>query len=216
MGELQSPSPQKYWEQNKVFFQGRGDMYIYFRVSLKLWQPTSLDQGWEKKFLTSCCWILTIIYNCLYSISSWRDWRERERGKSDGDYFNLLLSKQTSYWSISCCCHVMSHLLDPMDCSTPGFPVLHHLPELAQTHVHWVSDVIQPSPLSSPSPSAFNLSFLVSWLFASDGQSIGASASVSVLPMNILGWFPLGLTGLISLQSEGLSRVFSSPTVQKH
>ena len=46
-----------------------------------------------------------------------------------------------------------------MDCSTPGFPVHHHLPELAQTHVHWVSDAIQPShPLSSPSPPAFNLS----------------------------------------------------------
>ena len=50
-------------------------------------------------------------------------------------------------------------LLDPMDCSTPGLPVLHHLPELAQTHVHWVGDAIQPShPLSSPSPLSFNLS----------------------------------------------------------
>ena len=50
-------------------------------------------------------------------------------------------------------------LCDPMDCSTPGFPVHHQLPELAQTHVHWVSDAIQPShPLSSPSPPAFNLS----------------------------------------------------------
>ena len=56
----------------------------------------------------------------------------------------------------------------------------------------------------------------VSQLFASGGQSIGASASASVLPMNIQGWFPLGLTGLISLQSEGLSRVFFSTTVQKH
>ena len=52
-----------------------------------------------------------------------------------------------------------STLCNPMDCSTPGFPVLHHLPELAQTHVRWVSDVIQPSrPLSSPSPPALNLS----------------------------------------------------------
>ena len=50
-------------------------------------------------------------------------------------------------------------LCDPMDCSTPGFPVLHHLPELAQTHVHLVGDAIQPShPLLSPSPPAFNLS----------------------------------------------------------
>ena len=50
-------------------------------------------------------------------------------------------------------------LCDPMDCRTPGFPVHHHLPELPQTHVHWVGDTIQPShPLSSPSPSAFTLS----------------------------------------------------------
>ena len=53
-------------------------------------------------------------------------------------------------------------------------------------------------------------SFLMNWLFASGGQSIGASASASVLPMNIQNWFPLGLTGLISLQSKGLSSVFSS------
>ena len=57
-------------------------------------------------------------------------------------------------------------------------------------------------------------SFSVSWLSPSGGQSIGASASV--LPMNIQGWFPLGLTGLISLQLRGLSRVFSNTTVQKH
>ena len=59
-------------------------------------------------------------------------------------------------------------------------------------------------------------SFPVSWLFESCGQSIGTSSSASVLPMNIQGWFPLGLTGFISLQSKGLSRVFSSTTVQKH
>ena len=59
-------------------------------------------------------------------------------------------------------------------------------------------------------------SFLMSQLFVSGGQSIGASASASVLPMNIQGWIPLGLTGLTSLQSKGLSRVFSSTTLQKH
>ena len=58
--------------------------------------------------------------------------------------------------------------------------------------------------------------FLMSWLFASGGQSIGASASASVFPMNIQDWFPLGWTGLISLQSKGLSRVFSNTAVQKH
>ena len=59
-------------------------------------------------------------------------------------------------------------------------------------------------------------SFPMSWLFALGGQSMGASASASVLPMNIQGWFPLGLTGLISLQSKGLSRVFSSTTIRRH
>ena len=67
-----------------------------------------------------------------------------------------------SPWLINCCHSVDQScptLCDPMDCSRPGFPVLHHLFELAQTHAHWVSDAIQPShPLSSPSPPAFNLS----------------------------------------------------------
>ena len=92
---------------------------------------------------------------------------------------------------------VVSDSLRPMDCSTPGFPALHHLPAPAQTHVHWVSDLIQPShPLSSPSPPALYLSqhqfFPMSQLFASGGQSIGVSASPSVLPMNIQDSSPLG------------------------
>ena len=71
-------------------------------------------------------------------------------------------------------------------------------------------------PLLLPSVFPASGSFPVSQLFTSGGQSIGASASASVLPVNIQGWFPLGLTGWISLQSKGLSRVFSSTTVQKH
>ena len=72
-------------------------------------------------------------------------------------------------------------------------------------------------PFSS-CPQSFRASgsFPRNRLFSSGGQSIGASASVSVLPMNIQGWFPLGLSGSISLQSTGLSRVFSSTTVRKH
>ena len=100
-------------------------------------------------------------------------------------------------------------LRNPMDCSTPGFPVHHQLPELAETHVHRTGDAIQPShPLSSPSP-AFNISQqqCLFQFFASGGQNIGASASASVLPMNIQDWFPLGLTGLISLQSKGLKNL---------
>ena len=112
-------------------------------------------------------------------------------------------------------------LCDPMDCSTAGLPVHHQLPEFTPARAHWVGDAIQPPhPLSSPSP-AFNLSpasgsFPMSKFFASGGQSIGASGSASVFTMNIQGWFPLGLTDLISLQSKGHSRVFSNTIVQKH
>ena len=112
-------------------------------------------------------------------------------------------------------------LCNPMNCSTPGLPVHHQLPEPTQTHVHWVSDAIQPShPLSSPSSPALNLSQhqgLFQWVsFTSGGQSIGVSALASVLPMNTQDCLPLGWTGWISLQSKGLSRVFSNTTVQKH
>ena len=107
-----------------------------------------------------------------------------------------------------------------MDCSTPGLYVHHQLLELAHTHVHWVKDTIHSShPLLFPSPPAFNLSqdqgfFQRSQFFASGHQSIGVSASARVFPMNIQDWFPLGLTGLIFLQSKGLSRIFSNTTVQ--
>ena len=105
----------------------------------------------------------------------------------------------------------------------PGLPVHHQLPELTQAHVHRVSDVIQPShPLSSPSPPAFSLSHhqgLFQWVFSNESvlcQSIAGLVSTSVFPMNIQDWFPLGWTCWISLQSKGLSRVFSNCTVQKH
>ena len=112
-------------------------------------------------------------------------------------------------------------LWDPMGCSTPGLPVHHQLLEFVQVHVHWVSDAIQPSHPVIPFSSCLqsfpeSQSFPMSQFFTSGGQSIRVSASASVLPMNIQDWFPLGLTGLISLQSKGLSRVFSSTTVQKH
>ena len=112
-------------------------------------------------------------------------------------------------------------LCDPMNHSMPGLPVHHKLPEFTQTHVHWVDDAIQPShPLSSPSPPAPNPSQhqgLFKWVNSeSDGQSIGISASASLLPMNTQDWSPLGWTGWISLQSKGLSRVFLNTTVQKH
>ena len=106
-----------------------------------------------------------------------------------------------------------------MDHSTPGFPVLQYLLEFAQTHVlMWCHPTISSSatPVSScPQSFPASGSFPMSRLFVSGGQSTGASASASVLPMTIQGWFHLGLTGLISLLSKGLSRVCSSTTVHQ-
>ena len=108
-------------------------------------------------------------------------------------------------------------LCDPMDYSTPGLCVHHHLPEFTQTSVHWVDDAILCCPFvlslsNFPSTRVFSMSHLYAW----GGQSIGVSASASVLPMNTQDWSPLGWTGWISLQSKGLSIVFSNTTVQKH
>ena len=129
------------------------------------------------------------------------------------------------------CCSVTKMcpaLCNSMNRSTLGFSVLLYLPEFAQTHVHLFGDAIQPShPLSPLFSPALNRSqheglfqyvgsFPVSQFFASGGQSIGASASASVLPMNIQSWFPSGWTGWISLQSKGLSKLCSSTTVEKH
>ena len=105
-------------------------------------------------------------------------WSKREL-RIAGVFFHLDWHKEMI--QLSSVAQSCPTLCDPMDCSTPGFPVHHQLPELAQTHVHCVGDAIQPShPLSSPSPSAFNLSsgsFLMSQFFPSGGQSIGVSAS---------------------------------------
>ena len=114
---------------------------------------------------------------------------------------------------------------DPMDCSMPDFPVHHQLqleqpacsnscPLSRRCHPTITSSVV---PFSS-CPQSFPAlgSFPVSQLFTSGGQSIRASASAFILSMNIQDWFPLGWTGWISLQSKGLSGVFSNTTVQKH
>ena len=116
-------------------------------------------------------------------------------------------------------------LCDPMDCSMPGLLVhqLHQIPEFTETHVHWVSDAIQPShcccPLLLP-PSIFPrirvlffvFFFQMSQFFESGGQSLGGAGSASVLPMNIQDWFLLGWTGWISCSPRGSQE--SSPTPQ--
>ena len=112
-------------------------------------------------------------------------------------------------------------LCDPMNRSMPGLSVHHQLLEFTQTHIHRVSDAIQPShPLLSPSSPAPNPShhqtLLQSQLFTWGGQRTGVSALASFLPKKSQGWSPLEWNGWISFQSKGLSRVFSNTTVQKY
>ena len=122
-----------------------------------------------------------------------------------------------------CCCwlllslSVMSDFCDPLNTcqASLSFITSWNMLKLMFTElVMPFNHLMLYHPFSSCSQSFPALgSFLVSWLFASGGQSIGVSASASVLPMNIQDLFPLGLTGLISLLSKGLSRVFSSTTI---
>ena len=130
-------------------------------------------------------------------------------------HFNYIQSGQFSSVAQSCL-----SLCDPMNCSMPGLPVHHQLPEFTQTHVHdvklmsimrqWCHPAISSSvvpfsfcPQSLPALGSFPMSQLFTW----GGQSIGLSASASILPMNTQDWSPLGWTGWISLQAKGLSRV---------
>ena len=131
----------------------------------------------------------------------------------------LHFSKLNASVQFSSVTQLCVNLCNPMDCSTPGLPVYHQLPELAQTHVHQVHDAIQPShplcplfllPLNFPSirvfssESALTIRWPKYWSF-----------SISP-PMNIQCQFPLEWTCWISLQSRGFSRVFSNTTIQKH
>ena len=112
-------------------------------------------------------------------------------------------------------------LCNPIYHSTPGLPVHHQLLEFTQSHVHRVGDAISHLilccsllllPPIPPASESFPMIQLLTW----GGQSIGVSASASVLQMNTQDWFSLEWTGWISLQSKSLSRVFSNMTVQKH
>jgi len=139
-------------------------------------------------------------------------------GKWSYRYKSKRNSRKHQFFSVTQLCPT---LCDPMNRSTTGLPVHYQLPEFTQTHVHWVSDAIQPShPLSSPSPPAPNpsqhQSFPMSQLFAWGGQSPGISALASFLPKKSQGWSPSEWTGWISLQSKALSRAFSNTTVQMH
>ena len=138
---------------------------------------------------------------------------------------SILFFSYNIMWILYTFSAVQSHscvqLCDPLDCSTPGFPIHHQLLELVQTHVHSVGDAIQPSHLLlSPSPPAFNLSQhqgLFQWVSSSHQM---AKVLEFQLQHQFFQWIfrtdALGLTGWISLQSKGLSRIFSNTTAKKH
>ena len=175
---------------------------------------------WNVNFIYCSCvmiiffWFSFQLFQNTKPLLAWGSYKHRRRITCDPQ---AIVS-----WSLCCCsdAKLCLTLCDRMDCSRPGFAVLHYLSKFAQTHVHRVGEAIQPShPLSPPSPLALNLSQHQD-LF----QRVSSSHQVTkvlelqlqhVLPVNINGWFPLGRTGWISLQSKGLSKVFSS-TIQKH
>ena len=118
--------------------------------------------------------------------------------------------------SVHSCLTLQPHELQHTRSACPS-PALGVHPNSCPSSLWWhPASSFSVVPFSCPQSLPASESFLVSQLFISGGQSIGISALASVLPMSIQGWFPLGLTGWISLQSKGLSRVFSNTTVQKH
>ena len=140
----------------------------------------------------------------------------------------LLRRRNTSWCKIHCChiiiqfsCSVVSNSLRPHGLHHPRLSRPSQTPracsKACQSNL-WSHPIISSSVVPFFCLQSFPASgcFPLSQFFASGGQSVGASASASILPMNIQDWFPLELTGLISLQSKGLSRVFSNTTVQKH
>jgi len=195
--------------------------FSMIQLMLAFWSlcpPHGTNNNWGL-YVCMCVWgrdpPLHILH-CLHGLSWLMHFKRLHR-----DGMLHLWSVQFSLVTQSC-----PTLCNPMDCSSPGFPVHHQLPELTQTHVHWVSDAIQPShPLSSPSPPAFIL------LLPSTFPSIRVFSNESVLLMRWPKYwsFSFGIspsneysglisfkTVLISLQSKGLSRVFSNTTVEKH
>ena len=149
----------------------------------------------------------------------WKQWKTIFLGSkitAGGDYSH----QSPDFNSVAQSCLT---LCDTMDCSMPDFPVHHQLLELAQTHLHWVGDAIQPSHLLlSPSLPTFNLSQhqgLFQWVSSSHQV---ANVLAHQLQPQSFQWifrtsgFPLGLASSISLKSKGLLRVFSNTTTQKH
>ena len=144
----------------------------------------------------------------LMNIQSWFPWGLTGLNFLQSKRLSLLLCSAKSLQSCPT-------LFEPMNHTMPDLPIHHQLPEFTQTHVHRVLSSVDPfssCPQSLPASGSSRMSQLFAW----GGQSIGVSALASVLPKNTQDWSPLGRTGWTSLQSKGISRVFSNTTVQKH
>ena len=152
--------------------------------------------------------------------TSYREDLEPARLASPGTPLSILSAVPGAGWVFIRGCWCCSAAQSCPALCDPGFPVLHYLLEFVQIHAHWVGDanylmlcrsvLLLPSVFPCITVFSNKSAVCIRW------PSIKASASATILPMNIQGWFPLGLTGLFSLQSKGLSRVFSSTTVRKH
>ena len=152
----------------------------------------------------------------MVSCQSGPSWRHKAYASrcTQALYWNAYYYKSTCF-QFSSVAQLCLTLCDSMDCSTASFLVTHQLDRAClwsrTGHQTISSSVIPFSSFLQSFPASG--SFPMSQLFTSGGHIIRASASASVLPVNLQCWFPLGWTGLISLQSKGLSRVFSNTTV---
>ena len=170
--------------------------------------------GWDLG--KPCCIFLVLvisIFLLVLNTSPPHHHPHKRQGSHLGFRLFLLFLLSVQFRSVIQLCPT---LCSSINRNMPGLLVHHQLPEFSQTHIHpTISSSISPffSCLQSFPASG---SFPMSQLFKSGGHSIGVLASTSVLPMNTQDWSPLGWTGWISLQSKGLSRVFSNTTVQKH
>ena len=168
-------------------------------------------KGRTENFYCTIIYIHILFYNLEDFVTLYSWWY----------YFKCLFLSFPSYDPITSAAQLCPILWDPMNHSTPGVPIHHQLwsppKPMSIVSVMPSSHLCSVIPFSS-CPQSFPAlgSFLMSQLFAWGGQSIGVSASTSVLPMNTQDWFPLGWTGWIFLQSNGLSRVFTNTIVQKH
>ena len=148
--------------------------------------------------------------------------KNRTTAKNKRTYRNILVRSVHCFSQFSSVAQSCLTLWDPIDCSVPRPPCPSPTPRVYSKSCllsQWCHQGISSSviPFSSCLQSfPASVSSQMSQFFTSGGQSIGVSASASILPMNIQNWFPLGWTGWISLQTRGLSRVFFNTTVQKH